>query len=73
VRFNVESWWGGPVGVGNVAGENCFWNGYLGNVDISHGGFVAFDNTIADPLYVDRDAYDFRLQPGSPCAGLGPR
>jgi parallel beta-helix repeat protein len=73
VRYNVESWWGGPLGVGNVARENCFWNGHLGDVDLSEGGFTASANIVADPLYLNRNGYDFRLQAGSPCLGKGPR
>jgi len=71
--YNVESWWGGPVGVGNLARRNCVWHGRLGNIDTSEGGFTASETIVADPLYVNRSAFDFRLQPGSPCAGLGPR
>jgi parallel beta-helix repeat protein len=73
VRYNVESWWGGPLGVGNVARQNCFWHGHLGDVDLSEGGFTVSANIVADPLYVNRLAFDFRLQPGSPCLGKGPR
>jgi parallel beta-helix repeat protein len=73
VRYNLESWWGGPLGVGNLARENCFWNGRLGNVDLSGGGFSVSANIVADPLYVNRGGYDFRLQVGSPCLGKGPR
>jgi parallel beta-helix repeat protein len=72
-RYNIESWWGGPVGVGNVARENCVWNGALGEIDLSGGGFVAHSNLFVNPLYVDPAHYDFRLQPGSPCVGKGPR
>jgi parallel beta-helix repeat protein len=73
VRYNLESWWGGPIGVGNTAHDNCLWNGYLGNIDQTEGGFTAYNNTVADPRYINRQAYDYRLQPGSPCTGKGPR
>jgi parallel beta-helix repeat protein len=70
-RFNVESWWGGPVGTGNVVRRNCFWNGHMGNVDMSEGGFTVSQNIVADPLFVNRALFDFHLRAGSPCAGMG--
>jgi parallel beta-helix repeat protein len=72
-RHNVESWWGGPVGTANVVRDNCLWNGVLGNLDLTGGGFLATGNVVGQPRFVDRAAADFRLAPGSPCAGLGPR
>ena len=71
-RHNVEAWWGGPVGNENVVHGNCLWNGALGNLDLSAGGFLAVGNVVGDPRYVDRARKDFRLKPGSPCAGRGP-
>ncbi len=73
VRYNVESWWpaGNPVGTGNVASDNCVWNGAQGNV-ADEVGFSASGNKAANPLYADRAAKDFRLQSGSPCVGYGP-
>jgi len=71
--WNVSSWWGGPTGVGNVLRDNCVWNGAEGNIDTRGGGFTSAGNLIADPLYVDPLHFDFRLLPGSPCAGWGPR
>jgi len=72
-RHNVESFWAGPVGTGNVARDNCLWNGAQGNIDLSAGGFLAISNIVANPGFVDREAGDFRLESGSPCGGMGPR
>ncbi len=70
--YNVTSYWGGPVGTGNVVRNNCIWAGDNGNINTSQGGFAASSNTIADPLFVNRAAHDYRLQAGSPCAAMGP-
>jgi parallel beta-helix repeat protein len=72
-RHNLESWWGGPVGTSNLARENCLWNGAQGNIDLTAGGFLALGNVVAKPGFVDAQAGDFRLEPGSPCAGMGPQ
>jgi parallel beta-helix repeat protein len=73
IRYDVEAWWstGNPVGTGNRVDQNCLWNGKQGNVS-SDPGFTVTNSTTADPLYVNRAAGDFRLQSGSPCAGMGP-
>ena len=73
VRYNVESWWpvGNPIGTGNVASDNCIWNGAQGNV-AAQVGFTAAGNKVVDPLYNNRGAKDFQLQSGSPCVGYGP-
>jgi hypothetical protein len=68
-EYNVQSWWGGPVGTGNVLTKNCIYNGKAGNV-ASMPGFAPSANTTADPLYVDRAAHDYRLKPGSPCLAV---
>lgn len=68
---NIESYWGGPIGTGNRAERNCLWNGAEGNVGTQRG-FSLSANVVADPMYLNRGAKDFRLQPGSPCAGKGP-
>ena len=63
---NVESWWGGTVGSGNVARNNCLWAGAQGNIG-SQVGFSAKENTVADPRFVNRRKHDYRLKLSSPC------
>jgi hypothetical protein len=73
VRYNVESWWpaGNPVGTGNLASENCLWNGTQGNV-ADQVGFTASNNVVANPGYADRTGRNFALSSSSVCAGFGP-
>jgi parallel beta-helix repeat protein len=73
-RNNVESFWGTSlVGQRNVVRNNCIYGGAR---DASnHGlapdkGFNATNNVMADPLYVNRAAKDFRLASNSPCQDL---
>ena len=61
------------VGSRDVVQHNCVWSNGSGNFPASHPGFTVLDNVEANPLYVNRAAGDFRLQPGSHCAGYGPR
>lgn len=64
--LTVGTYWGGKVGRGNVARDNCVWDS--GDAGVSHGrGFLASDNLVAQPLFVDRDVGDYRLQASSPC------
>ena len=77
--WNVQSYWPGPVGSGNVVARNCVHGGnpdshYNENGGISDGpGFSAVGNRIASPAYVNRNAKDFRLRKDSQCRGaLGP-
>jgi hypothetical protein len=73
-RYNVESHWdGGLLGVGNVVRRNCIYGGAR-HFD-RHGlapdrGFSSSGNVLADPLYEDRAAGDYRVRPDSPCRGL---
>ena len=71
-RHNVEAWWGGPVGVANVAKDNCLWNGAQGNVDDSAGGFLAIANLVAKPGFVERGPRRLPPAPGQPVRRPGP-
>ncbi|MFN8121238.1 MAG: right-handed parallel beta-helix repeat-containing protein [Thermoleophilia bacterium] len=68
---NIESYWGGPVGTGNRAEDNCLFNGAKGNIG-QQRGFTLSNNKVANPDFVNRAAKNFALSPGSPCAGKGP-
>jgi hypothetical protein len=65
-RYNVESWWGGAVGTGNIARDNCLFNGKLGQV-ADQWGFAASNNLTADPRFADRTVRDYRMALDSPC------
>jgi parallel beta-helix repeat protein len=73
-RHNLEAWWGGPVGTGNVARLNCLWNGKAGNVG-DHEGLVVSGTLIANPGFANRRVGNYRLRAGSRCrkVGAGPR
>ena len=74
--WNVQSFWPGPVGTGNVVTRNCVHGGnsdshYNENGGISGDrGFTAVGNLIAAPDYVNRGAKDFRLRGDSPCRAV---
>jgi parallel beta-helix repeat protein len=70
--YGIDAWWGGPIGVGNVASKNCLWGNGIGALGLRTGWTDLGGNVFADPLYVDRAGKDFRLRAGSPCAGYGP-
>lgn len=76
IRHNVESYYprGTPAGRGNVVRRNCVRGGARddgdGGVQDDTEGFRAIMNRIADPLYRNRRAGDFRLRDDSPCRGV---
>jgi hypothetical protein len=65
--YNITSTWDEAKGNGNVARFNCVWGGEEGNVNTGEGGFTASANTVADPLFVDREERDYRLGADSAC------
>jgi len=78
VRWNVESFWEGPVGGENIARNNCVWgsnpsgyynqNGGVQTPAQEAEGFNAEGNIVAQPEFVNRAAGDLTLVPGSACA-----
>jgi Right handed beta helix region len=67
--INIEYWWGGTIGSGNIARNNCLWAGRSGNIS-SQVGFTASNNLTADPLFTNKATRDYRLKAGSPCLPL---
>lgn len=77
LRWNVESYWEGPVGERNVVRHNCVWSpsedGYYaqdgGIQPVSAGarGFSAEGNVVAEPRFVDRADGNLNLRADSPC------
>ncbi len=76
IHDNVEANWGSQsfIGHDNVVRGNCVYGGARddgdGGIADVRAGFVADRNLIADPLYVNRAAKDFRLAETSPCRVL---
>jgi parallel beta-helix repeat protein len=76
IRWNVTTNYNQTslVGSGNTVHDNCLWAtnrkvyyNRRGGLEPDVPGFVAHDNLIAAPLYVDRKAGDFRLRNNSLC------
>jgi hypothetical protein len=64
---DVSSYWGGPVGTGNVLQGNCIVAGAGGGVQSRAIGFAASGNVTASPGFVNAAAENYRLRAGSPC------
>jgi hypothetical protein len=68
-QYLLQSSWGGPVGTGNLASQNCLSQGHLGDIG-PQNGFSATANATADPDYLDAADHDYRLAPDSPCLAV---
>ncbi len=81
---NIVYWATGPLLSGRwkeiniVMDKNCFWN--TAGEDIKPAGLSLQqwrqlgrdkNSIVADPMFVDPERYDFRLDPNSPAVGLG--
>lgn len=67
---HIRGHWPTGVGVGNVARDNCLHAGGVGNISSKLVGFSISGNLVADPLYRDRAARDYRLRDDSPCLAV---
>ena len=71
LRYNVDSWWAGTPGTGNVVDGNCL--GATAGTSIGgDGGFAVGQNVSADLAFPRMAAGDFGLPATGPCAGMGP-
>jgi hypothetical protein len=71
-EYDIQGYWQGAVGTGNIAVNNCVYSGSQGNVS-AENGFTASGNVSADPAFVDEAAHTiagYELQPGSPCLAV---
>ena len=66
---NIALYWEAGVGRGNVARNNCLFDGEDGDID-DERGLTVLDNVSGDPRFVNPGARDYRLAKGSRCAGI---
>lgn len=67
--YDLQSYWGGKVGRNNVAEHNCLYS-RRAEVQRPTKGFVATDNMITHPHYVNPTDHDYALRHTSPCRSL---
>ncbi|BBL79331.1 hypothetical protein RxyAA322_11850 [Rubrobacter xylanophilus] len=79
VRWNVAANWrrADAPGTNNRLSKNCLWASHSkpyyrkdGGVTSGRPGLKVRGNRIANPLYVDAEAGDYRLREESPCRGI---
>ncbi|MDQ6775636.1 MAG: DUF5123 domain-containing protein, partial [Actinomycetota bacterium] len=68
-EYNIQTYWGGAVGTGNVAKNNCVYHGNKGDVSASTG-LTASNNLTANPGYTDAAAHNYTLPSASPCLSV---
>jgi hypothetical protein len=71
--YGVGSSWGTRVGTGNVAKANCFWKNAKSAFAPDGVGYVRKGNIDANPGFIARNAWDYRLRRRSPCRTMQPR
>lgn len=64
---HVRGYWNTSVGSGNVARDNCLYDGAVGNISNTVTGFSVSGNLVADPNFRDATTGDYRLPSDSPC------
>ena len=74
IRDNIDSSWGGKVGSGNVARNNCVGGGAYddgdGGIIDGQQGFKSLDNLLKAPEFVNAKVGDFTIAGSSPCADI---
>jgi len=66
ITYNLDTWWGGTAGSGNLARSNCLYGAKQGQIG-STTGLTTQANLTTDPLFTNEASHDYRLQPQSPC------
>lgn len=74
IRDNIDASWGGPVGTGNVARNNCVGGGAYddgdGGILDGHKGFSTSNNLIQVPQFVNAKGGNYSIADNSPCADI---